>query len=149
MHFAQYDNNVKFKNFAILTVVLFAILIYNTYVKGKAMENIVIGIEGLVGAGKTSICRELLNCMPNTVLLNGGNLYRAITHVLLTSGKNVSDLSKMNNVDIKLIMDILGIEIKIENKETAFYVKGTKIEEKDMQSESASIRSFYIRRNCR
>ena len=24
------------------------------------MKNIVIGIEGLVGAGKTSICRELL-----------------------------------------------------------------------------------------
>ena len=25
------------------------------------MKNIVIGIEGTVGAGKTSICRELLN----------------------------------------------------------------------------------------
>ena len=42
------------------------------------MEHIVIGIEGLVGAGKTSICRELIKILPNTVLLNGGNLYRAI-----------------------------------------------------------------------
>ena len=31
------------------------------------MSNIVIGIEGLVGAGKTSICRELIKKIPNTV----------------------------------------------------------------------------------
>ena len=43
----------------------------------------VIGIEGLVGAGKTSICRELLNIIPNAVLLHGGNLYRAIVYALL------------------------------------------------------------------
>ena len=43
--------------------------------KEKNMEHIVIGIEGLVGAGKTSICRELLKKIPNSVLLNGGNLY--------------------------------------------------------------------------
>ena len=42
------------------------------------MDNIVIGIEGLVGAGKTSICRKLIEIMPKTVLLNGGNLYRTI-----------------------------------------------------------------------
>ena len=42
------------------------------------MENkhIVIGIEGLVGSGKTSICRKLLEENNNAVLLNGGNLYR-------------------------------------------------------------------------
>ena len=34
-------------------------------------KNIVIGIEGLVGSGKTSICRELIKRLPNTVLLNG------------------------------------------------------------------------------
>ena len=31
------------------------------------MDNIVIGIEGLVGAGKTSICRELVKTIPQTV----------------------------------------------------------------------------------
>ena len=38
------------------------------------MNNIVIGIEGLVGAGKTSICRELLQKIPNSIVLHGGNL---------------------------------------------------------------------------
>ena len=47
----------------------------------------VIGIEGLVGAGKTSICRELLNIIPNAVLLHGGNLYRAIVYALLQEEK--------------------------------------------------------------
>ena len=37
-------------------------------------KNIVIGIEGLVGAGKTSICREILKKDQKAVLLNGGNL---------------------------------------------------------------------------
>ena len=41
-------------------------------------KNIVIGIEGLVGSGKTSICRELIKKIPNSVLLNAGDLYRAI-----------------------------------------------------------------------
>ena len=33
------------------------------------MENIVIGIEGDVGTGKTSVCRKLLDKIPNSVLL--------------------------------------------------------------------------------
>ena len=41
-------------------------------------ENIVIGIEGLVGTGKTSISRELLKYIPNSIILHGGNIYRAI-----------------------------------------------------------------------
>ena len=52
----------------------------------------VIGIEGLVGAGKTSICRELLNIIPNSVLLHGGNLYRAIVYALLQEEKNILKL---------------------------------------------------------
>ena len=36
-------------------------------------KNIVIGIEGLVGSGKTSICREMLKRNDNAILLNGGN----------------------------------------------------------------------------
>ena len=52
----------------------------------KIMSNIVIGIEGLVGAGKTSICRKLTEIIPNTVMFNGGNLYRAIVYGLMKSG---------------------------------------------------------------
>ena len=43
-------------------------------------DNIVIGIEGLVGSGKTSICRELLKLIPNSIILHGGNLYRGIVY---------------------------------------------------------------------
>ena len=46
-------------------------------------ENIVIGIEGLVGTGKTSICRELLKYIPNSIVLHGGNIYRAITYQII------------------------------------------------------------------
>ena len=31
------------------------------------MENKVIGIEGYVGAGKTAICKNLLNKIPNSI----------------------------------------------------------------------------------
>ena len=35
------------------------------------MSNLVIGIEGLVGAGKTSICRYIIENNENTVLERG------------------------------------------------------------------------------
>lgn len=82
-------------------------------------KNIVIGIEGLVGAGKTSICRKLLDYIPNSILLNGGNLYRSIVTTLLKQGEKLNKLSeKLQNVDIKKVMDELNIEIKIEDRET-------------------------------
>ena len=52
------------------------------------MSNIVIGIEGYVGAGKTSICKELLNELSNSILLHGGNLYRAIVYALMNMQNN-------------------------------------------------------------
>lgn len=104
------------------------------------MSNIVIGIEGLVGAGKTSICREIINTVPQTVLLNGGNLYRAIVFAIMKSGKNIEQLSsESKNIDIKEMMDYFNISIKIENKETCFYIGNEKISEEDMQSKEASL----------
>lgn len=104
------------------------------------LNNLVIGIEGYVGAGKTSICRELLDIIPNSVLLNGGNLYRAIMYVLIKKGKKLDELKKnLEHVDIKNLMDVLGIKIKIENKETVFYYHGEKINEEDLQSRVSSI----------
>ena len=47
------------------------------------MDNIVVGIEGYVGTGKTAVCKNLLNKIPNSVLLHGGNIYRAISYGIL------------------------------------------------------------------
>ena len=87
------------------------------------MSNIVIGIEGLVGAGKTSICRKLLELIPNSIILHGGNLYRGIVLALLSSSENI-DLKKfqenIKDIDIKKVMDTLKVEFKIENRETDY-----------------------------
>lgn len=104
------------------------------------MENKVIGIEGYVGAGKTSICRELLNSIPNSIILEGGNLYRAIVYSLMTSGINLEDLKKnMQHVDIKSVMEKLKIEIKIENRDTIILIDGKEIDEEKIQSASSSV----------
>lgn len=107
------------------------------------MFNIVIGIEGLVGAGKTSICRELLNKIPNSILLHGGNLYRAIVYALMNAKKdtiNLNNLSQnLKNVDIKALMDSLQVKLELENRETVIYVAGNKIAEEDLQSNENSL----------
>lgn len=54
------------------------------------MKNIVIGIEGLVGSGKTTICRELKHRLPNSIILHGGNLYRGIVYAFMKSNKDIS-----------------------------------------------------------
>lgn len=106
------------------------------------MSNIVIGIEGLVGAGKTSICRELLKHIPNSIILHGGNLYRGIIYALMRSSSNI-DLKNLKenikDIDIKKIMDTLKVEFKIENRESVVYVDGKKIDEEKLQSEDSSL----------
>ena len=105
------------------------------------MKNIVIGIEGLVGSGKTSICRELLNYIPNSMILHGGNLYRGIVYALMQKKDIVLSNLKSNiqNVDIKDLMDKLKVELKIENRESVIYVNGVKVDEESLQSKEASI----------
>lgn len=108
------------------------------------MDNIVIGIEGLVGSGKTSMCRELLSEIPNSIVFHGGNLYRGIIYAVMNSnkelGSNMQNLKQMmQDVDIKKIMDMLKVEFKVENRETVVYVNGKKIEEEKLQSKQASI----------
>lgn len=105
-------------------------------------DNIVIGIEGLVGSGKTSICRELLKLIPNSIILHGGNLYRGIIYALMNNSKNVelSNLkSNIQNIDIKSLMDKLNVELKIEDRESIIYVNGVKIDEDNLQSQEASM----------
>lgn len=104
------------------------------------MENMVIGIEGYVGAGKSAICKELLNKIPNSILLEGGNLYRAIVYGLMNSGIDLENLKQdMKQVDIKSIMDKLKIKIIIEDRITSFYIDGKKIEEEELQSTKSSL----------
>ena len=106
------------------------------------MQNIVIGLEGLVGSGKTSICRELLNIIPNSIVFHGGNLYRGIVYALIKNSEGISFEELKNNtknVDIKELMDKLQVEFKVENNETVVYIKGEKIDEEKLQSESSSM----------
>lgn len=104
------------------------------------MEHIVIGIEGYVGAGKSAICKELLHQIPNSILLEGGNLYRAIVYGLIHSGIDLSGLKQnIKQVDIKSIMDKLKVQIVLENNITNFYIDGKKIEEEELQSAKSSL----------
>lgn len=98
------------------------------------MENIVIGIEGTVGAGKTSICRKLLNEIDNSIILHGGEIYRAIVYGMIKS-----NIKNTANLDAFEMMKELEIEIKLEDRETKIYMNGKKIEEKDLQSKQASM----------
>lgn len=98
------------------------------------MNNIVIGIEGTVGAGKTSIARELLKDIENSIILHGGEIYRAIVY-----GMMQNKIENTENLDAFEVMKKLGIEIKLENRETVIYMNGRKIEEKELQSKKSSM----------
>ncbi len=106
------------------------------------MKNIVIGIEGLVGSGKTSICKELLKYIPNSMILHGGNLYRGIVYALMHNGKEI-DINNLKeniqNIDIKELMDQLKVKFQIENSESVIYVNDEKIDDEKLQSEEASL----------
>lgn len=103
-------------------------------------ENIVIAIEGLVGSGKTSICREMIKKIPNSVLLNAGNLYRAIVFLMIKNGAAVTSMKKSGkNLNIREMIDRFEVEVKVENHETVVYAKGIKLNEQDLQSKEMSL----------
>ena len=115
------------------------------------MANIVIGIEGLVGCGKTSICRELLKIIPNSIVIHGGNLYRGIIYALMKSNKKISldNLNEiMTNVDIKSVMDKLNVSFKVENNETVVYINNNKINEEELQSKETSLAVSLASKNA-
>lgn len=94
-------------------------------------KNLVIGIEGLVGTGKTSICHELLKYIPNAIVLHAGNIYRAITYQII---KEEIPFEKLYSIDLKDLFKEFEISIGIENRESVVYAHGKKIEENDLQS---------------
>ena len=100
------------------------------------MANLVIGIEGLVGTGKTSICKKLLDLIPNSIILHAGNIYRAIVYRIATSGTPKEELK---NIHLEELFKKFNIEIKIENKETVVYSMGHKIDEQLLQSAENSV----------
>lgn len=94
-------------------------------------KNLVIGIEGLVGTGKTSICKELLKYIPNSIVLHAGNVYRAITYQIMKENIPFED---MKSVDLKKLFEKFEISIEIEDGESVVYAHGKKIDEKQLQS---------------
>ena len=60
-------------------------------------KNLVIGIEGLVGAGKTSICKELLNYIPNSIVLHAGNIYNILGGVFMSKEKKNKQSKKKSS----------------------------------------------------
>lgn len=106
-------------------------------------NNITIGIEGLVGSGKTSLCRALLDMVPNSIILHGGNLYRGIVYALMNSGIDMKSIAQgmtpNQPLDIKQMMDILKVELKVENRESVVYVNGVEINEENLQSDTTSM----------
>lgn len=103
-------------------------------------KNRVIGIEGLVGAGKTALCKQLLNFLPGSILLSGGDIYRAVVFGIQQSGMQLEQMQeKLLKVDMRTILEKLQLEIKIENRQSIIYLRGKKIEEKDLQSLDSSL----------
>lgn len=96
------------------------------------MNNIVIGIEGQVASGKTSICKELVNMIPNSIFIDGGNIYRGIVEALALAHIESTKMGK--DLDPLEIMKKLKVEFKIENKMTEIYIAGNKISEDIIQN---------------
>lgn len=92
------------------------------------MENMVIGIEGMVGAGKTSICRELTNIIPNSIFVDASEIYRGIVQAAIKSGLNIEAIKNSSaSINPMELMKKLKVEFKIENKCTEIYVDGEKV----------------------
>ena len=103
------------------------------------MKNIVIGIEGMVGAGKTSICNELLNLIPNSIFIDGSKIYRGLVEALHQSNIDISKLSDIQNLTPFELLEKLKVEFKIEDRKTVIYINGNKVNEEAMKSMQNSI----------
>ena len=99
------------------------------------MKNIVIGVEGLVSSGKTSMCKELIKLIPNSIYIDAGHIYRGI---VLAIAKNKIDLST-NTLNPLELMQSLKVEFKIENNIAQIYIAGNKIDESILDSAENSM----------
>ena len=103
------------------------------------MNNIVVGIEGMVGAGKTSICDELLNLIPNSIFVDGSKIYRALIEALHEKNIDMAQIEKIQNLTPFELLKKLQVEFKIENRKTVIYIAGKRVCEEAMKSMQNSI----------
>lgn len=102
-------------------------------------KNIVIGVEGMVSSGKTSMCRELIKLIPNSIFIDAGYIYRGIVLALsksdiaksLMQNDKKSENMKLNAYEL---MKKLNVEFKIEDGITQIYIDGNKISEEIVES---------------
>ena len=93
-------------------------------------ENFVIGVEGMVSSGKTSMCKELIKLLPNTIYIDAGYIYRGIIYAI---AKNKIDL-KNCKIDPFELMKNLKVEFKIEDGITQIYIDNEKIDEDKIET---------------
>ena len=103
------------------------------------MKNIVIGIEGMVGAGKTSICNELLDFIPNSIFIDGSKIYRGLVEALHQSNIDMSKLNEVPNLTPFELLQKLNVEFKIEDRKTVIYINGNKVSDDTMKSMQNSV----------
>ena len=104
-------------------------------------KNIVIGVEGDVSSGKTSVCKELVRMIPNSIFADAGLIARAIVMSVKKSPLALPTLIKLllgKNVEPIDLMKKLKLKFKIEDSQTQIYIKGKRIEEKAIQTEKNS-----------
>src|SRR5574344_1121176 len=103
-------------------------------------DNIVIGIEGEVASGKTSICKELTKLIPNSIFIDGGNIYRGIVEAIIKSGIDIDKITDSSiEIDPLELMKKLKVDFKIENNITEIYINGNKIKDDEIQSVQNSV----------
>ena len=97
------------------------------------MENIVIGVEGQVSAGKTSACKELIKLIDNCIFIDGGAIARAIVLAALKSSFNFDD-KNLSKVDPFELMKKLNVRFEIEDSKTVIYIDDKKITDDEIET---------------
>ena len=106
-------------------------------------KNFVIGVEGEVGAGKTSMCKELIKIIPNTIFIDGGLIFRgiilAIKKYKVESTPNNFETNKLADenapaLDAFEIMKKLNVEFKIVNMQTVIFIDGKEMNQEEIET---------------
>ena len=98
------------------------------------MDNIVIGVEGQVSAGKTSACKELIKLIDNCIFIDGGSIARAIVLAIANSNYDFQKNGDVSNIDPFELMKKLNVKFEIENSMTVIYINNIKITEDEIET---------------
>ena len=106
-------------------------------------KNFVIGVEGEVGAGKTSMCKQLINIIPNTIFIDGGLIFRGIILAIkkYKAESAPNNFEKNNSADENApaldafeIMKKLNVEFKIVNMQTVIFIDGKEMNQEEIET---------------